>query len=235
MILTQMKHNLLLGVVLWTHFYQLLVVVKFKYFLLPMRYSYKKLTNLTACFDFINLRFILQNWLTFRWNILSQQGLWDLGHGKEKVWLFLSGEFCKAFTERFVYIGDFFGDFLFFCSFFCVVLKHLEKEFDFEGEFNIVFDRVVLFDERFLGFRRWGFFLEEIVHGVFISSFDFYSGVIVSIYLLIKLMLNLIKTIKLIRKYETMLFEYLKCWKGHHFPFYLLKFGWKSTVELYTF
>ena len=138
--------------------------------------------------------------------------MWDLDHRKQKVWLFLSGKFRKAFAERFVYISNFFGDFLFLCSFFCVVLKHLEKELDFEGEFNGVFDRVVLFDERFLGFRKWGFFLEEIVHGgVFISSFDFYSGVKVSIYLLIKLMLNLIKTIKLIRKYKLMLFEYLIC------------------------
>lgn len=59
MILAQMNDNLLLYVVLRTQFNELLVVVKFKYLLLPMRYSYEKLTNLTACFNLIDLGFIL--------------------------------------------------------------------------------------------------------------------------------------------------------------------------------
>lgn len=52
---------------------------------------------------------------------------------------------------------------------------------------------MVLLDEGFKCFGGLGFFLKKIVHGVFISSFDFYSGAMLSIYLIVKLMTEIIK------------------------------------------
>ena len=120
-VLIQLK-NRFFFIALWTDFYQLLKIQKFKYLVVPVGYTYKRLSDLTGCFNFISLALILKSILNLLLFLFIQKSLHYFNHRQHKVIFVLKCQFSKTFAKRLVKICYLPWNFFFLTGTLCMIL-----------------------------------------------------------------------------------------------------------------